>query len=52
MTARQNARNALFAAALRAPKPEDYPTHEEYAEAFDDYQDETMQPLRNRLAGA
>ena len=52
MSARQQARNALFSAALSAPQPRDYPTHAAYMAAFDAYQAGTMQPLRNRLAAA
>ena len=50
--ARQAARNALFAAGLRAPQPNGYPTHTEYSAAFDAYQAGTMQPLRDKLAAA
>ncbi|QFG09610.1 hypothetical protein HYQ00_gp66 [Arthrobacter phage TripleJ] len=49
---RQAARNALFAAALQAPQPGHYPTHAEYALAFEAYQATTMQPLREQLAAA
>lgn len=47
---KQEARNNLFAAALRSPQPNSYPTHTEYAQAFDAYQAGTMQPLRDKLA--
>jgi len=50
--ARQAARNALFAAGLRAPQPNDYPTHAAYAVAFETYQVLTMAPLREQLAAA
>lgn len=52
--ARQEARNRLFAAALQAPQPGQYPTqtHAAYAEAFGAYQASTMQPLRDELAAA
>ena len=50
--ARQAARNALFAAGLRAPQPNSYSTHSEYTAAFDAYQVDTMQPLRDKLAAA
>lgn len=49
---RQAARNALFAAGLRAPQPNAYPTHAVYTAAFDAYQAGTMQPLRDKLAAA
>ena len=49
---KQQARNALFAAALHAPQPRDYPSHAAYTQAFDAYQTATMQPLRNKLAAA
>ena len=49
---KQQARNALFSAALSAPQPKDYPSHAAYMEAFDAYQAGTMQPLRNKLAAA
>ncbi|MDQ0756100.1 hypothetical protein [Arthrobacter sp. B3I4] len=52
MSSRQQARNALFSAALEAPQPRDYPTHAAYAQAFDAYQAGTMQPLRDKLAAA
>ena len=52
MSARQQARNALFAAALEAPQHRDYPNHAAYAQAFEAYQAGTMQPLRNKLAAA
>lgn len=52
MSAHQQARNALFSAALAAPQPRDYPTHDAYTEAFDAYQAGTMQPLRDKLAAA
>jgi hypothetical protein len=52
MSARQQARNALFAAALQAPAPRDYPNHTTYANAFETYQAATMQPLREKLAAA
>lgn len=52
MSGRQQARNALFAAALHAPAPRDYPTHAAYAQAFEAYQAGTMQPLREKLAAA
>ncbi|MEV4991234.1 hypothetical protein [Pseudarthrobacter sp. LMD1-1-1.1] len=50
--AKQAARNALFAAGLRAPQPNAYPTHAAYAQAFEAYQAGTMQPLRDKLAAA
>lgn len=50
--ARQAARNALFAAGLKAPQPNSYPTHAEYAQAFEAYQAATMAPLREQLAAA
>jgi hypothetical protein len=50
--ARQQARNALFAAALQAPQPALYSTHAEYALAFEAYQATTMKPLREQLAAA
>ena len=50
--AKQAARNALFAAGLRAPQPNAYPTHAVYTAAFDAYQTSTMQPLRDKLAAA
>jgi hypothetical protein len=49
---RQAARNELFAAALQAPAPRDYPNHAAYADAFEAYQAGTMQPLREKLAAA
>ncbi|WP_235563953.1 hypothetical protein [Arthrobacter sp. Soil763] len=49
---KQEARNNLFAAALRAPQPNGYPTHAEYTAAFDAYQAGTMQPLRDKLVAA
>lgn len=52
MSARQAARNALFAAALHAPQHRDYPSHAAYAEAFEAYQAGTMQPLREKLAAS
>lgn len=50
--AKQAARNALFAAGLRAPQPNDYTTHAAYAAAFETYQALTMAPLREQLAAA
>ena len=50
--ARQAARNALFAAGLRAPQPNDYATHAAYALALEAYQTATMAPLREQLAAA
>lgn len=49
---KQTARNALFAAALQAPQPGQYPTHAAYAVAFEVYQSGIMQPLREQLAAA
>lgn len=49
---RQAARNALFAAALQAPRHRDYPNQGAYAQAFEAYQAATMQPLREKLAAA
>lgn len=50
--AKQAARNALFAAALQAPQHRDYPNHAVYGQAFEAYQTQTMQPLRESLAAA
>jgi hypothetical protein len=50
--AKQAARNKLFAAALSAPQARNYPTHAAYAQAFEAYQADTMQPLREQLATA
>jgi len=52
VSGRQQARNALFAAALQAPQHRDYPNHAAYAQAFEAYQAGTMQPLREKLAAA
>jgi hypothetical protein len=49
---KQAARNALFAAALKAPQHRDYPNHAAYGQAFEAYQAATMQPLREALAAA
>ena len=48
---RQERVNAIFTAALSAPRPENYTTHAAYTEAFDAYQAEIMQPLRDKLTG-
>ena len=50
--AKQAARNALFAAALKAPQHSEYTSHAAYAQAFEAYQAATMQPLREQLAAA
>lgn len=50
--ARQAARNELFAAANHCPQPGQYPNFAQYATAFEAYQAETMQPLRDKLAAA
>lgn len=49
---KQAARNALFAAALEAPQHRDYTSHAAYEQAFEAYQADTMQPLREQLAAA
>lgn len=50
--ARQEARNALFAAAVEAPQRNDYASYAEYTAAFNAYQANVMQALRDNLAAS